>query len=354
MSRFKLSAVIIAHNEERHIAEAIRAVMKAASRASELLGSYEIVMVDDGSSDKTVEKASSFPITILQHEPQLGPAAARHTGYEYVALDVDYVLFVDGDAILQENWLTDAIKYLLGRPNVAGVSGKIVFIEKNETTKLSRMKNRKFLDKLVHEPGNESITNTWEGTPRRELHGGVALYKKKVLEQVGSFEPWVLGCEELELGFRIRQMNFELHLLNNTVAICYTKKGKDFMFHRVKFKQGIGQLLKVYRGTPLATEVLKSYYFHFFVFGWIVLCIPVALLSLLGLIHPLLWKVIAVISVSGYLAIAELRGGFSQAATILISNFFGFFGILVGLTKKRDNVAQPSARLVKKGVQISI
>jgi len=339
MSRFKLSVVIIAHNEEEPIANTIRSVMKAASQARELLKSYEIILVDDNSSDKTVDIASRFPITILQHERQLGPSAARYTGHKYAAPDADYLLFVDGDTTLSEDWLPKAVQYMLGRPNVAGVSGNIVKILGTTTS------NPRYI---------KFPTGTLYGSPQRDLHGGAAIYRKKVLDQAGSFDPWVLGSEELELGFRIRQKNFELHSLNILIAFHHLKKKEDNVFHRINFYRGVGQLLRVYRGTPLALELLQIYFFNFFVFGWIVICMPVALLSLLGLIHPLLWAVIAVISVLGYLATAGLKGGFSKAATILIVKFLGFFGILVGLTKKRGNTTFPSARLLKKGVQISI
>ena len=335
MSRIRLSVIIIAHNEDETIANCILSVMEAASQAREFLKSYEIILVDDYSNDKTIDIASKFPITIFQHERQLGPSAARYTGYKYALPEAQYILFLDGDTTLYENWLSLAIQYINRRPNVAGVSG---YIQNGYT------------------PFTINPANKLYGVPQQRLSGCLAIYKKKVLDQVGSFNPWIHGEEEQELGFRIRQKNFELHRLNIIGAKHHIKKIKVSLFHRVKFSQGTGQLIarELYRRTPLAMELLKRYYRHFLVFSWVVLCTIVALLSLLGLLHPLLWNVILVFSLLGYVYIAIRERGLSKAAFLVIATFLESFNILIGFLKKYDNMTLPSARLLKKGIQIDI
>lgn len=335
MSRYILSIVIIAHNEDETIAKTILSVMKAASQARELLKSYEIILVDDYSDDRTVNIASRFPITILQHERQLGPSAARYTGHKNASPDAQFILFVDGDTTIYGNWLLLAIQYIIRRPNVAGVSGYIKLDNKHLTINPS---------------------NTLYGSPQQRLSGCLAMYRKEILDQVGSFDPWVLGTEEQELGFRIRQKNFELHRLNIIGADHHTKKNKTFLFHRLAFYQGTGQLIarELYKRKPLALELLKKCYHHFFIFGWVVLCILVALFNLLGLIHPLLWKAILIVSLLGYVYIAKKKAGLFKSALFIVTTFLESFYILVGFIKKHNNTTLPSTRLLKKGIQINI
>ena len=56
----KVSIVIPAYNEERFIAGAIKAAL-----AQKYEGEFEVIVVDNGSKDKTAEIASSFPITLV-------------------------------------------------------------------------------------------------------------------------------------------------------------------------------------------------------------------------------------------------------------------------------------------------
>jgi glycosyltransferase involved in cell wall biosynthesis len=67
------TAVIPAYNEEKYIAAVIRKAKKYA----------KIVVVDDGSSDKTISIAKKAGATVLQHAINLGKGAALKTGCDY-------------------------------------------------------------------------------------------------------------------------------------------------------------------------------------------------------------------------------------------------------------------------------
>lgn len=66
--------VIPAYNEERKIGEVVRAVLAHAPK---------VVVVDDGSADRTFEAASSLPVDVLRHRLNRGQGAALATGIEY-------------------------------------------------------------------------------------------------------------------------------------------------------------------------------------------------------------------------------------------------------------------------------
>ncbi|MDP2994254.1 MAG: glycosyltransferase family 2 protein [Anaerolineales bacterium] len=88
-----IAAIIPTYNEERNIAGVIEVL-----RASEILD--EIIIVDDGSVDKTVEIARKFAATdrrmqVIQHEQNKGKGQAIFTGW--AATTAPYLLLLDAD-----------------------------------------------------------------------------------------------------------------------------------------------------------------------------------------------------------------------------------------------------------------
>jgi glycosyltransferase involved in cell wall biosynthesis len=92
-----VSAVIPAYNAEPSIADAIQSVLAQTSEVA------EIIVVDDGSSDRTAEIAASFPGTRVKtrviRQPNRGVGAARNAGIH--AASGDWIAFLDSD----DTWL---------------------------------------------------------------------------------------------------------------------------------------------------------------------------------------------------------------------------------------------------------
>ena len=84
-----ICALIAAFNEESHIAAVVRGA------AAHVQG---VVVVDDGSTDRTAEQASVSGAKVLRHDRNRGKGSAVRTGLEHVlAQPVTHVLFLDGD-----------------------------------------------------------------------------------------------------------------------------------------------------------------------------------------------------------------------------------------------------------------
>lgn len=109
-----ISVVICAHNEERHIDECL--THTCALDYPDL----EIVVVDDGSTDRTAERVLAYPGVRLVRIPHSGLGHARNTGY--AAATGALVAYLDADAYPSPDWLY----YLalgLDNPAVGGVGG---------------------------------------------------------------------------------------------------------------------------------------------------------------------------------------------------------------------------------------
>jgi glycosyltransferase involved in cell wall biosynthesis len=81
--------LIPALNEER----AIRAIVEGA-----LSYAADVIVIDDGSTDRTAERVADLPITLIRHETPGGKGNALRVGFrEALTRDVDGVLTMDGD-----------------------------------------------------------------------------------------------------------------------------------------------------------------------------------------------------------------------------------------------------------------
>ena len=93
----RLSIVLPAHNEESNVGTAIE---RASAAASKLCADYEVIIVDDGSTDKTADvvrahAAENARVHLVCHEKNRGYGEALHTGFR--AATMDLVFFTDAD-----------------------------------------------------------------------------------------------------------------------------------------------------------------------------------------------------------------------------------------------------------------
>lgn len=88
-----ISIVIPAYNEEAFIGELLTAINKMTSAAPQW--EWDIVVVDDGSQDRTADIARSFADVTVISQPNQGKGAAVRNGVAHTS--ADYVLVQDGD-----------------------------------------------------------------------------------------------------------------------------------------------------------------------------------------------------------------------------------------------------------------
>lgn len=334
-----LSVIIITRNEEKNIEKSILSVIRAIFKASKIISSYEIILVDSNSSDRTVEIASGFAITIFQIDEQYkGPSAGRYIGYKNAK--GDYILFLDGDQSIYEDFLLRAIRHMMKKYNLAGVQGYFSYdLPKKQGYFSYDTRARDFKRNIA---GTESIqyeSVNW-------FKNGTVIYKKSVLDKVGPFNPWIKGEEERELSFRITQDNFDIQILN--IPMAHVLEMKESLTHKLQFFPGVGQCMKLHWNSLLGRELLKQYWIHFICLFFELFCIPTIFLSIFGFLQPYFWKLPTVILISVYIIIILLKG-ITKTTKFLIATLLQSFYILIGLVKRnRDIDSFPLAKLLKK------
>jgi glycosyltransferase involved in cell wall biosynthesis len=110
-----LSIVIPAFNEE--------AVLGACLHAIKLqtIAPFEVIVVDNNSTDSTVAIAKSFKFVRVIREPNQGIIPAHHTGF--AAAKGDIIARIDADTVMTKTWVERVLKDFNKYPDIAAVTG---------------------------------------------------------------------------------------------------------------------------------------------------------------------------------------------------------------------------------------
>ena len=115
MPRQLVSVIITCYNQGKYLRKAIESIL------AQSYSFYEIILVDDGSTDNTREVAGIFPKIKYRHQLNQGLSAARNCGIKDST--GKFVVFLDADDWLLPDAFSINIKYLNQNLNAAFVSG---------------------------------------------------------------------------------------------------------------------------------------------------------------------------------------------------------------------------------------
>ena len=196
----KLSIVIIGRNEQSGIAKCVEAAQAAARE----IGGAEMIFVDSHSTDRTAEIVSGYGIKVLTLSPglRLSPSAGRFMGSQ--AATGDYILFLDADTLIYQDFLQRAISFIESDPQLASVNGRIDDLNEAGEPILE-------LDERFDEP-----------TDVKWLRGPACFYRRAALMEAGSFDPELAMEEEAELGLRLIKNGWRLSVIPHPMA-CHTR-----------------------------------------------------------------------------------------------------------------------------------
>ena len=115
-----ISIVIPALNEEKYLPDCINSL-----KHQNWNGEYEIIVVDNGSTDRTSQIARDLGVKVISC-PRRGVVYARQAGTEEAKGEI--VVQVDADTIYHTNWLGQIDKHFTIHPDSAGLAGRYIYI----------------------------------------------------------------------------------------------------------------------------------------------------------------------------------------------------------------------------------
>lgn len=182
----RFSVVVPAYQSEGVIGQCLAALRAQTTPASE----FEVVVVDDGSSDATASRATEGGARVLR-QPNAGPAAARNAGAR--AASGEIVLFTDADCRPEPGWLA-AMTKPFERVEVSAVQGRYVGSQSEIPARFAQLEFEERYERIP-DGGEIDFVFTY-----------AAAYRRTVFFDVGGFDvafPAPNG-EDMDLAFRLQ------------------------------------------------------------------------------------------------------------------------------------------------------
>jgi len=182
-----VSVIIPTYNRAHVVDRAIRSVLHQTFQ------DFEVIVVDDGSTDSTLEAIKCFQdprLRYIRHNGNRGGSAARNTGIEDAA--GEYVAFLDSDDEWLPEKLEKQVQLLQGSDSSVGAvyTGFIIIDEHGERTTTSIPKCRGAIL-------GELFSANRVGT------ASSVMVKRECILQVGVFDPAMPSCQDWDMWIRL-------------------------------------------------------------------------------------------------------------------------------------------------------
>lgn len=324
-----LAAVVVARNEETFIGPCLEALCAAGASYP----GFGAVLVDSRSSDRTVDVARQYDVAIarVRDGVRCTAALARRAGESLTKSR--YVLFVDGDTVIDATWLQRAIRLLESSLDVAGVGGRLREVYYRDGTVVG---------------GTEDFFRMGPEAEDAYQLGGNALYRRSALNRVGSFHPGVVSHEEAELAARLWRAGHRLVRIPHAIGTHHTDERDSLAECWRRFRAGLmvgyGQVLRLTLGTPLFWRHVRALNRYLACLAF--LALGTAALVLLAVGRPVPAVGWAVTAGALCAAFAIRARGVRRPITVLADWVLAAPGIVWGFLRGPDRYADAPGALV--------
>jgi glycosyltransferase involved in cell wall biosynthesis len=202
------SVIIPLYNKEKYIENAIQSII------NQTFTDYEILIIDDCSTDKSIEKVQPFlsdSIRIIHHQKNSGLSAARNTGIENAT--THYITFLDGDDVWKPTFLETIHQLIHDFPearifgtNYEEVYSNKTFLPHNGSDNLPT--------------GFSGYINFFKINVKQGIynHGSVCIHKE-VYQKVGNYNTEIKFSNDID--FNIRANYYFKLAYSNTIQMSY-------------------------------------------------------------------------------------------------------------------------------------
>jgi glycosyltransferase involved in cell wall biosynthesis len=218
-----VSIIIPCYNGEAYLQEAIESALAQTYQP------VEVIVVDDGSTDRSSEIALKFPVRYIR-QPNRGLTKSRNLGVGKSR--ASYVVFLDADDRLKPDAITTGIRVLAERPECAMAVGDHVFVSREGRQLADSLKEclpASHYEALLKSNFIEMISTV--------------LFRRSVLEDVGGFDTRLRVAEDYELYLRIAR---------DYPICCHSTVVAEYRMHQANASHNSALML------AMTLEVLKS------------------------------------------------------------------------------------------------
>jgi hypothetical protein len=221
-ARPTISVLVPVRNGERTIGACVSALLVQSYPRDR----FEIIVIDNASTDRTREVIAGYPVRYA-YEPAVGRSHARNRGIGESTAEI--VAFIDGDCIADRDWLAE-LAGAFAREPVSAVAGEILADDP------VRMAQRFMAQR---EARWQSVVLAL--SPPFAITANVA-FRRDVFEHVGLFDPAFVTAEDVDLGWRFHAAGFRMSYCA-TATVSHRLRETPWQLFRQQEGLGYGRVL---------------------------------------------------------------------------------------------------------------
>jgi glycosyltransferase involved in cell wall biosynthesis len=188
-----LSVVIAALNSENTIGRTLSSVFSNSLPSKE----FEVIVVDNGSTDNTVEAAKRYPVKIFSCAKR-GQGAARNLGIAKARGEI--ICFTDSDIVVPENWLRKILEFFSIYQHADGVGGPVLAPPSGHLNNLQKLEGETYA--RTHDFPTEMVESKF-GDHIGSLYSANCAYRRDVLISSNGFDESGFDAVDIDLCWRL-------------------------------------------------------------------------------------------------------------------------------------------------------
>lgn len=185
VSSIDISVIVPTLNEEKYLSRCLNSLVNQSYR-----GHHEVLVVDGGSSDRTVAIAQEYADEVLVERGRL-VGAARNRGAEIAKGDI--LAFIDADTMASVQWLEEIAQFFRSNPSAVGVTGPTLPYDGNDIDAITYKFWTLYLQRVLLSMGMPHVI------------GFNCAYRRKSFVQAGGFDEAAAMSEDILLAQKMRR-----------------------------------------------------------------------------------------------------------------------------------------------------
>lgn len=219
-----LSSITVTWNSEDYIKGCIDSLRQGLSDLD-----AEIIVVDNNSTDGTVETVRSYPdVNLIRNKENVGFGRANNQGVEVSKGEI--LLFLNPDTVVHEGAIKRMVSFLKNNKKVGMVGPEQVSGEGKLLFNYSRFSWRGVFEFVLEKLApKSSFTNRLRNNYRvKHLNAACILVRKKALVEAGLFDEKIfLYGEERDVCSRLREKGWQIYFLRNIFITHFKAKSSE-------------------------------------------------------------------------------------------------------------------------------
>ena len=205
-----VSVIVPLYNGQKHLLELIH------SLKNQTYNKIEVIIVDNNSTDDSIVLLKSLsekitPLNIFLNKKNEGYCGGCNEGIKHAK--GDYLLFLSQDRIMNNDWIEKTVSMMNQDKKIGCIIGKV--IRDGASSPEYGHSYDVYGAVLINGTPDES---------KLFFGGGTVLIQKKIIEQVGGFDPeFFIYQEDVDICWRIRLYGYDIKIEKN--AVCNNKGG---------------------------------------------------------------------------------------------------------------------------------